>query len=137
MIAIFMPPSGSTKDALRMSIWDPDPEDDPSTDITMTQMWVGLRIDDTVDNDQWAKEIQGWAFCNCAVAGQTIHVDSSTVGYQWMLIDKTMVDTLAFRKQEYGWTWDDAYHFEPVAFWSLLGGRVIAFDWVYDDGWEL
>jgi hypothetical protein len=135
VIAIFMPP-GRTKnfdDVFRMSIWAPDEEQgDPG--IPLDQMMVGLRIDDTVDNDQWAKEIEGWTTCVCGVPGYKVHQEHSTVDYQWMMIDKAAVDTLAFRKAVFG-GWDNRYAFDPVEFWKLLGGLIITFDWVSDGGW--
>ena len=94
-------------------------------------MLVGLRIDATSDPDQWAKEIEGWAYCKCGVAGYKIHQEHSTVGYQWMTIDKSEVDTLAFRKAVF-LGWDNKYSFEPMEFWKLLGGLIVTFDWLYD-----
>lgn len=134
VIGVYMPP-GRTRnfdDVLTMSIWAPDEEQgDPG--IPRDQMMVGLRIDDTVKPGMWAKEIEGWAYCECGVPGYKVHQDHSTADYQWMMIDEASVDTLAFRKAIFA-GYDNKYSFEPVEFWKLLGGLIIAFDWLCDGG---
>jgi hypothetical protein len=131
VIAAFMPPPPhAPSDIWKMSIWAPDVEHgDP--DLPLDMMMVGLRIDTTLDPDQWAKEIDGWAVCQCGVPGYKLHQDHSTVGYQWMTIDQEEVDTLVFRKAVWPFGWfQNVCSFEPVEFWKLLGGLIITFDWM-------
>jgi hypothetical protein len=93
---------------------------------------VGLRIDATLDPDQWAKEVTGWTTCECTV--QTDHVESAANDYSWMLIDRASVDTLGFRKAVF-LGWRDVAYFGPTSevFWDLLGGFILTFDWLADD----
>jgi hypothetical protein len=134
LIAVYMPPGNRTEDVWLMSIWaSNDPRRDPlDPGLPPDQMLVGLRIDSYIEAGMWAKEIQGWTTCQCVV--QTIHQDGATVAYQWMLIDKSTVDTLVFRKAQVLGLWDNAYNFDSLEFWKLLGGLIVTFDWVYDGG---
>jgi hypothetical protein len=123
-IAIY---SKNRQDTLLWQIWAaPQP-------LPRTSILVGLRIDTYADPDQWAKEITGWTTCECTV--QTDHVESAASDYSWMLIDRASVDTLGFRKAVFlGWS-DVAYLGPtPQIFWDLLGGCILTFDWVADDG---
>jgi hypothetical protein len=104
----------------RWALWPPD------------QILVGLRIDPTLDPDQWAKEVTGWTICQCTV--QTDHVENTPPNnYNWMLINQATVDTLAFRKAVF-LSWANSGYFgpTPAEFWNLLGGFTLTFDWVSD-----
>jgi hypothetical protein len=127
-IALSFPSEGIIHgDAIMFQIWK-TPLDLPSTSIG-----VGLRIDPAQDPDQWAKEITGWKICKCNV--QTDHVESASHDYCWMTITKDQVDTLAFRKAVFlGWHNSGYLGPKPDVFWKLLGGLVITFDWISDDG---
>jgi hypothetical protein len=104
----------------RWALWPPD------------QILVGLRIDTTLDPDQWAKEVTGWTICQCTV--QTDHVENHPPNnYNWMLINQATVDTLAFRKAVFlGWNNSGYFGPTPAEFWNLLGGFTLTFDWVSD-----
>jgi hypothetical protein len=113
------------QDAILFQIW---------TDrlLARNQIMVGLRIDPTQDPDQWAKEVTGWQICNCAT--QTDHVENTPPNnYNWMLIDQSMVDTLAFRKAIFA-SWNNSGYLgpTPAEFWNLLGGTTLTFDWISD-----
>jgi hypothetical protein len=132
VIEVNLPPGRTTNfdDAIKMSIWAPDVEHgDP--DIPRDMMMIGLRIDDTVEPGMWAKEIEGWAYCECGVRGYKVHQDHSTPDYQWMMIDQAAVDTLAFRKAIV-LGYDNKYSFDSGEFWKLFGGLIITFDWLCD-----
>jgi hypothetical protein len=106
----------------RWALWPPD------------QIMVGLRIDPTQDPGQWAKEVTGWTICQCTV--QTDHVENTPPNnYNWMLINRATVDTLAFRKAVFlGWNNSGYFGPTPDFFWNLLGGFTLTFDWIGDGG---
>ena len=123
-IALFLGNSDSIRFQIwidpRWALWPPD------------QILVGLRIDPTLDPDQWAKEVTGWTICQCTV--QTDHVENHPPNnYNWMLINQATVDTLAFRKAVFlGWNNSGYFGPTPAEFWNLLGGFTLTFDWVSD-----
>jgi hypothetical protein len=124
----------SGHDVLRMTLWAWD-RHDPSP-LPMDQIVVGLRIDPTFEPNMLPKEIQGWAYCDCAV-GPIIHQDNSQAWYKWLPLDEETsgVATIVFREMtSSGMT--DIGSFDPSQFWSILGGWTITFDWLADSGFQ-
>jgi hypothetical protein len=111
-------------DAILWRIWNL-----PQVRLPKTSIVVGLRIDTP---GEWAKEVTGWTTCQCTV--ETDHVESAAPGYSLMRINRSTVDTVAFRKAVF-LGWHNCGFFGPTSqvVWDLLGGFVLTFDWIIDN----